>query len=83
MDDVALYTTGKNSLLNVKLLKEAASTAFQWASENSVQFDDNKSELIHFTKQRTPKIATIILQIKLKLLQLIQLNSLISGLIKN
>ena len=43
------------------MLEEAVQTAFQWADENAVKFDDNKSELIHFQRQRRPALETITL----------------------
>ena len=49
MDDVALVATGRSEKINCKILAEAALTAFRWAEENAVAFDDSKSELMHFT----------------------------------
>jgi len=45
---VALYVEGRNIDKNVKILENAAKIAFTWAENNAVQFDDSKSELIHF-----------------------------------
>jgi len=36
----------------VKILKNAAKIAFTWAENNAVQFDDLKSELIHFERHK-------------------------------
>jgi hypothetical protein len=40
---------------NACILEAAAHTAFQWANNNAITFDDNKSELLHFhcTQQDT------------------------------
>ncbi len=55
IDDVALYVEGKNIKENAKKLEKAAKIAFTWANENAVQFDDSKSELIHFDSQKKIK----------------------------
>ena len=46
--DVILYIEERNINKNVKMLKNAAKIAFIWAENNAVQFNDSKSELIHF-----------------------------------
>ena len=61
IDDVALYTTGKNAEENAKVLQEVAKTVFTWAEENAVQFDDSKSELIHFSRGQKDPTAKITL----------------------
>ncbi len=45
----------------VKTLKNAAKIAFTWAKKNAVQFDDSKSELIHFESHKATLDQTIIL----------------------
>ena len=52
INDVALYLSGKTAEENAKVLQEAIKTVFTWAEENAVQFDDSKSELIHFFRAR-------------------------------
>jgi len=52
IDDVALYMKKKNIDKNVKTLKNAAKIAFTWAKKNAVQFDNSKSELIHFESHK-------------------------------
>jgi len=52
IDDVALYVKEKNIDKNVKTLKNAAKIAFTSAKKNAVQFDDSKSELIHFESHK-------------------------------
>ncbi len=47
-----LYIKGRNIDKNVKILKNAAKIAFTWAENNAVQFDDLKSELIHFERHK-------------------------------
>ncbi len=61
IDDVTLYIEGRNIDKNVKILKNAAKIAFTWAENNAVQFDDSKSELIHFESHKTTLNQMIIL----------------------
>ncbi len=61
IDDVALYVKGKNIDKNVKTLENAAKIAFTWAKKNAVQFNDLKSELIHFESHKTTFNQMIIL----------------------
>ena len=61
IDDVALYIEGKNIDKNVKMLENAAKIAFTWAKNNAVQFDDSKSELIHFGSHKAAPDQTITL----------------------
>ena len=61
IDNVALTVQGDTAAANCLMLEEAVQTAFQWADENAVKFDDNKSELIHFQRQRRPALETITL----------------------
>jgi hypothetical protein len=48
MDDVALVTHGRTREDNACILEKAAQIAFKWADENTVAFDDSKSEMLHF-----------------------------------
>ncbi len=61
IDDVVLYVKRKNIEKNVKTLKNAAKIAFTWAKKNAVQFDDSKSELIHFESHKMTLNQMIIL----------------------
>ncbi len=61
IDDVALYVKKKNIDKNVKMLENAAKIAFTWAENNAVQFDDSKSELIHFESHKATLNQMIIL----------------------
>ena len=44
--------SSKNIENNCKILTEIAKIAFSWADANAVQFDDSKSELIHFESKK-------------------------------
>ncbi len=61
IDDVTLYIEERNIDKNVKMLKNAAKIAFTWAENNAVQFNDSKSELIHFESHKTTLNQMIIL----------------------
>jgi ribonuclease HI len=52
IDDVALVTHGRTREENARALEAAARTAFTWAQDNAVAFDDSKSELLHFHRAR-------------------------------
>jgi hypothetical protein len=52
IDDVAMVAQGKTREGNVRALAVAARTAFQWARDNAVAFDDTKSEMLHFHQAR-------------------------------
>jgi len=52
MDDVALVTQSSSLKTNTATLETAAGIAFDWADANAVAFDDPKSEIIHFHRQR-------------------------------
>ncbi len=61
IDDVMLYIKGRNIDKNVKMLENVAKVAFTWAENNAVQFNDSKSELIHFESHKTTLNQMIIL----------------------
>ena len=61
IDDVAIYAKSKSISQNCRLLSHITQEIFQWAKENNVQFDDSKSELIHFEKTRNHSKDSIIL----------------------
>ncbi len=56
-----LYIEKRNIDKNVKILKNAAKIAFTWAENNAVQFNDLKSELIHFESHKITLNQMIIL----------------------
>ena len=49
---MAIYVESRTIAQNVKVLEKLIEVAFEWADQNAVQFDDSKSELIHFHKSR-------------------------------
>ncbi len=61
IDDVMLYIERRNIDKNVKMLKNAAKITFTWANNNAVQFNDSKSELIHFESHKITLNQMIIL----------------------
>ncbi len=61
IDDVTLYVEERNIDKNVKILKNAAKIAFTWIENNAVQFNDSKSELIHFERHKATLNQMIIL----------------------
>ncbi len=61
IDDVAIIVEGKTASENSKVLKLATKTAFQWVKENAVTFDDSKSELIHFQREKSQETSTVTL----------------------
>ncbi len=50
IDDVAIIVEGKTAKENSRILELVTKTAFQWAEDNAVTFDDSKSKLIHFQR---------------------------------
>ena len=58
---MTLYVTEKSAKENSETLQEVTKTVFAWAEENAVQFNDSKSELIHFCKDRKESTAEITL----------------------
>ncbi len=61
IDDMMLYIKGRNIDKNVKMLENAAKITFTWIENNAVQFNDSKSELIHFESHKTTFNQMIIL----------------------
>jgi hypothetical protein len=52
INNVALVAQGRTREGNSRALEVAARTAFQWAQDNVVAFDDAKSEMLHFHHSR-------------------------------
>ena len=48
INDVSILVSNKNVKQNISMLRDITYTAFKWADDNVVTFDDLKSELIHF-----------------------------------
>ena len=61
IDDVAIYVESRTIAQNVKVLEKLIEVAFEWADQNAVQFDDSKSELIHFHKSCKASTTTVAL----------------------
>jgi len=51
IDDIAIIVEGRTAEENNKTLELITKTAFEWAEDNCVVFDDSKSELIHFQRE--------------------------------
>ena len=54
---MTLYTSEKSAKENLELLQKVTKTVFTWAEENAVQFNDSKSKLIYFCKERKEQTA--------------------------
>jgi hypothetical protein len=52
IDDVALVTQGETREGTARVVEAVARTAFEWARNNAVAFDDAKSEIVHFHRTR-------------------------------
>ena len=52
IDDVACLVIGESEEQNCQKLEDITKTAFEWGGNNAVTFDDPKTELIHFHRQR-------------------------------
>jgi hypothetical protein len=48
IDDVTLVTHGRTHEDTTHALEKATQTAFKWANENAVAFNDSKSEMLYF-----------------------------------
>ena len=52
---------GKSAEENSIVLKKVVKSLFLWAKDNVIVFNDSKTELIHFNKDKEITILTIIL----------------------
>jgi hypothetical protein len=52
IDNIALVTHGQTCEDNAHTLTAATCTVFQYANNDAITFDDNKSELLHFYHAR-------------------------------
>src|SRR6266536_2298578 len=52
IDDISLVASSKSIKENCKILKEAAIRIFEKGADNLIQFDPEKTELIHFHSKR-------------------------------
>jgi len=61
IDDVAVTVEGKSAEENSIVLEKVAKSLFLWAKDNAVVFDDSKTELIHFNKDKEMAISAVTL----------------------
>jgi hypothetical protein len=61
VNDIMIYTSSKKIEINCERLCQAISKAFDWASENVVNFDDTKLEMIHFELKKKMSMISITL----------------------
>ncbi len=61
IDDIALIVSSISLKKNIKILKREAAKLYGLGAENAIQFDLGKTELIHFTRAREAKTASLIL----------------------
>ncbi|KJZ68329.1 hypothetical protein HIM_12279 [Hirsutella minnesotensis 3608] len=54
MDDFSISITSTSAKKNIRQLEAIASSLFEQAEGQKVQFDPSKTELIHFSRQREP-----------------------------
>jgi len=52
---------GKSAEENSIMLKKVVKSLFLWAKDNVIVFNDSKTELIHFNKDKEIAILTVIL----------------------
>ena len=53
IDDIQISVSSKNIENNCKTLTEITKIAFSWTDANAIQFDNSKSELIHFESKKS------------------------------
>ena len=63
VDDIALSYSSKSIENNCKILELAAGKLLQLQSQNNIQFDMEKTELIHFHSKRIDNYQDYIVQI--------------------
>ena len=59
LDDIAIITSGESAQENCQILKATALNLMQWGKENTIDFDSEKTELIHFQNKRDPEVAEL------------------------
>ena len=52
IDDISISTSSKSVEINCQRLTKSMKIAFEFVKKNAIQFDDSKSELIHFESKR-------------------------------
>ena len=58
-DDIFLSTTSRSVETNIETLEKAAAVAIEWANKNEQEFSEEKSNLIHFSKNRIDAIMQV------------------------
>jgi len=58
---VTVTVKGKSAEENSIVLKKVVKSLFLWAKDNAIVFNDSKTELIHFNKDKEITISTVIL----------------------
>jgi hypothetical protein len=61
IDDISITTKSINLRKNTRILQQEVDIIYKLASENAIQFDLAKIELIHFITSKETKLVTIIL----------------------
>ena len=59
IDDIALITSSTSLKKNVRILEREVAKLRELAIENAIEFDLAKTELIHFTKAKEAKTASL------------------------
>lgn len=61
IDDIVMIAQSPSTKKNVKILERESQCLYQRAEKNAILFDLDKSELMHFTKEKRAKQETLIL----------------------
>jgi hypothetical protein len=61
IDDIAVVVQSKSAIKNIQNLEAILETMFNWANCNGIQFDNSKTELIHFSNSRNPESPELLL----------------------
>jgi len=61
IDDVTVIVVGNSTNENSIVLEKVTKSLFSWVKDNAVVFDDSKTELIHFNKDKETAISTVTL----------------------
>jgi ribonuclease HI len=59
IDDIALLVSSTSLKKNIRILEREVSKLYELGAENAIQFDLAKTELIHFTKVKEAKTASL------------------------
>ena len=61
IDNISLTATSSSLKRNVKILEREVAKLYELAAQNAIQFDLTKTELLHFTRSKEAKVATLTL----------------------